>query len=105
MKRKNLLNNSKRIFKAFAKRSSLVVIICFFVFFLIPGIFKQGKMQNRFGFIVTTPYIGRRVDRCEVIMVISANKNGAFYKAGIRNGDILIDTSYFWLQDYWKCYI
>ena len=89
----------KNVIKSKTNSFFLIAAVAFFVF-LFSGIFKQCKIQHRFGFMVSTPYIGPRIKGCEVIMVITSDEGGAFHKAGIRSGDVLLDTSYNWVQDY-----
>jgi hypothetical protein len=61
---------------------------------------KQCRVEERYGFSAGTPYIGQIIDRCEVLMVNSVRKGGAFYRAGFRSGDVLINTEFNWVNRY-----
>jgi len=61
---------------------------------------KQCRVEKRYGFSVGTPYIGNYIDRCEVLMVNSVREDGAFYRAGFRSGDVLINTEFNWVNRY-----
>ena len=78
------------------KAAGVILIVLLFA----TGILKQCKVQKRFGFRVSTPKLGRFTNHCEVILVYSVDSGGAFYNAGIRPADILIDTTNQWLQNY-----
>jgi len=68
----------------------LVSIVCILLF----PIAKQCRIQNRFGVIIGSPELGGIFfNRFEVIMVISVDSGKAFYNAGFRPGDVLLDTA------------
>lgn len=82
-----------------------ILILIVLVIFIIP-ISKQCRFQNRFGIIVSSPELGGRfVNRCEVIMLIAVDSGGAFYNAGFKPGDVLLDTiGHFSIQGFIKTF-
>jgi len=73
-------------------RSKILVLLV--VGFLFIPVAKKWKVQDRFGVTIDSPELGGHfVNRFEVIMVISVDSDGAFYKAGFQPGDVLLDTA------------
>jgi hypothetical protein len=60
--------------------------------------FKQCKVERMYGFSASTPYVGSRWDCCEVLMADNVIEGGAFYRAGFRSGDVLINTEFNWVK-------
>jgi len=90
----------------FADRHMNIILILFvLVIFIIP-ISKQCRVQNRFGIIVSSSELGGRfVNRCEVMMLIAVDSAGAFYNAGFKPGDVLLDTiGHFSMQGFIKSF-
>jgi hypothetical protein len=74
------------------RHTNKILILIVLVVFFIP-ISKQCRVQNRFGIIVSSSELGGRfVNRCEVMMLIAVDSGGAFYNAGFKPGDVLLDT-------------
>jgi len=90
----------KLIFYVKKDKSTIVVLIGLALLSWLVT-FRQCKVEKRFGFTVATPYLGSRIlDPCEVLMVITVRKDGAFYRAGFRCGDVLTNKTYHWVHRY-----
>ncbi len=87
------------------RHANKILILFVLVVFFIP-ISKQCRVQNRFGIIVSSSDLGGRfVNRCEVMMLIAVDSGGAFYNAGFKPGDVLLDTvGHFSIQGFIKTF-
>jgi hypothetical protein len=87
------------------KHLNKILILIVLVIFFIP-ISNQCRIQNRFGIIVSSPELGGRfTNRCEVIMLIAVDSGEAFYNAGFKSGDVLLDTvGHFSIQGFIKTF-
>lgn len=73
------------------------VALVLFAGFLVR-VFQQAEVQQRYGFRVGSPRIGG-IYGCEVIMITHIRTNGAFDKAGMGRGDILINHHRYWSME------
>jgi hypothetical protein len=70
------------------------ILILFVVGIMFIPVVKKWKVQKRFGVMIDSPELaGHFVNRCEPIMLITVDSVGAFYQAGFREGDVLLDTA------------
>ena len=75
----------------------LVALI--FIIVASPPLIKQHKVQKRFGFSVATPELGGRFyNKFEPLVIMRVDKDEAFYNAGLRFGDVLLDSTYNWVH-------
>lgn len=60
-----------------------------------PALIKQHKTQQRYGFSVSTPEMGRKfISPCEQMVVMRVDSGGAFFNAGIRPADVILDSTW-----------